>query len=156
MHCSVINEVSSEHEVQSGVNCTERYKPLSAMGYHVASSGLLSMAIVLFGTIQLYRLFIKWDLTCARQQNCLSTSIKEKIDDWHKPLGTIYIVVILFVFLLIGAIFMAVDNNWPWICFAKDQNNICTWVRARVHGLTCAHYLFSICTSHQCEHSFHK
>jgi hypothetical protein len=132
---SVITEVSGEQEVKSGVDCTERYKPFSAMGYHVASSGLLSVGIILFGIIQVYRLFNKWDLTFAREQKCSNMkqdNIRAWVDHHHKYLGTTYIIVISFVFFLIGAIFMAVDNNWPWICFAKEQNNICTWVRVRV------------------------
>ena len=122
---SVVNEVSGDEDVRSGLNCSISTS-LAATGFYILTASLLCFGLFVFGTYQIYNLHIKW-------------SIKKTgvgfINDHYICLGTVYAAIIALVFMLNGTLFMAIDNNWPWICLAKDSDNICTWVRIRVVSL---------------------
>ena len=123
---SVVNEVSGDEDVRSGLNCTSISTSLAATGFYILTASLLCFGLFVFGTYQIYNLHVKWSIK-KTGVGC--------IDDHYICLGTVYAVIIALVFMLNGTLFMAVDNNWPWICLAKDSDNICTWVRIRVVSL---------------------
>ena len=123
---SVVNEVSGDEDVRSGMNCTSISTSLAATGFYILTASLLCFGLFVFGIYQIYNLHIKWSIK--------KTGVSF-IDDHSICLGTVYAVIIALVFMLNGTLFMAVDNNWPWICLAKDSDNICAWVRVRVVSL---------------------
>lgn len=120
---SVTNEVSGDESVRTGANCTVVGRSKAAGGFYGATSLLLFLGLLVFAVYQIYNLYKKWKIEDVRitwvnrHRNCIAIS---------------YIVVVSVLFASVGIIFMAIDNNWPWICFARDNDTICLWVKLRV------------------------
>ena len=124
---SVVEEVSGEEGVRNGIKCDLLTEQNGAMVFYVAITGLYFIGVIGFGLIQTYRVNKWWSVKpqyfSSRSGECIMTSC--------------VVINISILFLFIGGIFFAVDNNWPWICFAKQAEmsgvgSICSWIRARV------------------------
>ena len=129
---SVVDEVSGEEEVRSGFDCSNGIGLEGAKGFFIVICIVFSITIVLF---VLYKLVINCQhlpkgSTCSSSWNnccCFFAYF------WY----IVHFLFIGIVFIITGLMFIAADNNWPWICFAKNADNICYWVRVRV-GLLAA------------------
>ena len=59
---SVVNEVSGDKDVRSGLNCTSISTSLVATGFYILTASLLCFGLFVFGTYQIYNLHIKWSI----------------------------------------------------------------------------------------------
>ena len=132
---SVVDEISGEDNVRSGYDCSNETGFKGAIIFYIAICIVFSICsgvFVVFKFINKLKYFPNyssrnWNLSC-----CFAYL-------W-------YIVHFSFfgiVFIVTGLMFIAVDNNWPWICLAKNDSDICYWVIVRV-GLLAVVTVFSI------------
>ena len=121
---SVVDEISGEDNVRSGFDCSNEIGFKGAIGFFsvICSVFFISSVVVVvskninkrkhLGDYSSYNW--KWKSCCVN-------------------IGYIvYYLVMGIVFVITGLMFIAADNNWPWICLAKNDSNICYWVMVRV------------------------
>ena len=127
---SVVNEISGEESVRSGFDCSNERGAEGAIIFYIAicilyviSSGVYVVFKIITKTVYLRR------YARARASNILINGFT-----YLSYIG--YFSFIGIVFIIIGLMFIASDNNWPWICLAKNDDRICYWVMVRVDFLT--------------------
>ena len=121
---SVVDEVSGGEDVRSGFDCTNE------RGLNGAKVFFIVICIVFIITIVIFVLY-KIVINCTYLPKCSSCNS----DGGYCFAYVWYIVhfpIMLIFFLITGLMFIAADNNWPWICFAKNDGDICYWVMVRV------------------------
>ena len=126
---SVVEQVSDEEEVRNGVICDLHEEETGAAIFFGAILLVFLVGVVVFAIIQCCGVSRWWKVKsniCGKEYTvCLCLLI-------------IAIILLSIAYIVIGFIFITFDNNWPWICFAKQNEmvkmagQICSWVRTRV------------------------
>ena len=129
---SVVDEISGEDNVRSGFDCSNERGIEGAIIFYIAICIVffISVVVVVVSSI---------------------INKSKHLPDYNNKLVRycvyfyyiVYYLVMGIFFLITGLMFIAADNNWPWICLAKNDGNICYWVIVRV-GLLAVVTVFSI------------
>ena len=123
--------MSGEEEVRNGLKCDNiiTKKELAVVGFYAVIIVVFYLGIVVFGVIQCCRVHKWWKVKICGEET-------------SKRWIIFIICVISFAYICFGLAFMTFDNNWPWICFAKQNElgkmtgHICLWVQFRVAFLS--------------------
>ena len=130
---SVVDEISGGENVRSGFDCSNERGIVGAIIFCIVICIVFFISIVVvvvFKIINKRHHLPKYPI-CKWKRYCVYF--------WY----IVYFLVMGIVFLITGLMFIAADNNWPWICLAKNDSNICYWVLVRV-GLLAVVTVFSI------------
>ena len=119
---SIVHEISGEDNVRSGFDCSNERGVEGAIILYIAICIVFSTSIVV---IVVFKMINK------RKHMGKYSSFEWKWC-WVHFSYIAYFLVMGIVFIITGLIFMVVDNNWPWICLAKHDRDICYWVMIRV------------------------
>ena len=163
---SVVDEISGEDTVRSGFDCSNERGFDGAIIFYIAICSVFSISscvLVVFMIINEREILSK-DSSNERENlpkdssnerenlpkdssNERENSPKNLSQKWGYCFAYLWYIVhfplIGIVFIITGLMFIAADNNWPWICLAKNDSNICSWVIVRV-GLLAVVTVFSI------------
>ena len=121
---SVVEQVSHEEEVRNGVIC-DLHKEVDAAIFFAFIFIVFLVGVVVFAIIQCCRVSRWWKVKsniCGEEYTvCICLLITA-------------IILLSIAYIFIGFIFITFDNNWPWICLAKQNEmvkmagQICCWV----------------------------
>ena len=115
---SVVDEISDDDN-RKGFDCENNmFGRNGALIFYIVISVLMWTSIIGITVVRcwnMYTYICQVDKTASSKKcNCLIIT---------------YSIIMCLIFIVVGTVFTAVDNNWPWICFAGE---ICTWVISRV------------------------
>ena len=137
---SVAEKVSDDEKALNGVKCELLEEETAAGIFYGAIIAVFLEGVLIFAIVQCCRVFRWWEV---------KSEICGKERTMNKCLLIAAIVVLSIAYIFIGFTFITFDNNWPWICFAKQDEmkgmtgRICFWVRTRVTYL--AYLSISLC-----------
>ena len=128
---SVVDEISGEESVRNGIDCSNERGIEGAIIFYIAicSAFFISIGIIVaFKMINKTKYLPKECSSCEGKCSCNWKWKRRCVYFWYP----VYYFVTGIVFVITGLMFIVADNNWPWICLAKKDSDICSWVIVRV------------------------
>ena len=130
---SVVDEISGEDDVRNGFDCSNERGIEGAIIFYIAICIVFSISSGAFVVFMIIHKLEYLPKCSSRNWSCCFAYL------WY----IVHFPLIGIAFVITGLMFIAADNNWPWICLAKNEGDICSWVIVRV-GFLAVVTVFSI------------